>query len=175
MKSFTINWASSSSSSRWVSSLNHKIGNNSVENQSIVISTTTQFCKIPARVRRMIPIQFDGDGPHGRFHVDEWRLPIFWRNPGHLEIKHFFTFLYLEFISGENTHCYHQRSTDRSKPSGDTWERQEGYCCRSATLKSGGRHLKTVSRLPYQYCNCRTSTVEVVFLVDEKKWKNWWK
>ena len=103
MKSFTINWASSSSSSRWVSSLNHKIGNNSVENQSIVISSTTQFCKIPARVRRMIPIQFDGDGPHGRFHVDEWRLPIFWRNPGHLEIKQFLNFFYLEFISGENT------------------------------------------------------------------------
>ena len=92
MKSFAINWAPSSTSSRWVSSLNHKIGNNSVENQSVVISSPTQFCEIPARVRRMIPIQFDGDGPHGRFHVDEWRLPIFWRNPGHLEIKHFFTF-----------------------------------------------------------------------------------
>ena len=85
MKCFTINWASSSSSSGWITSLDHKIGNDSMEYQSIIISATTQFCEIPARVRRMIPIQFDGQWTHGRLHVDKWRLPVFWRNTGHLE------------------------------------------------------------------------------------------
>ena len=85
MKCFTINWASSSPSSRWISTLNHKIGNDSMEYQTIVISTTAQFCEIPARVRCMIPIQFDGQWTHGRLHVDKWWLPVFWRNTGHLE------------------------------------------------------------------------------------------
>ena len=95
MKCFAINWASSSSSSGWITSLDHKIRNNSMENQSIVISSTTQFCEISARVRRMIPIQFDGQGTHGRFHVDEWRLPVFWRNTGHLEKIQWIDFLFI--------------------------------------------------------------------------------
>ena len=170
MKCFAINWASSSSSSGWITSLDHKIRNNSMENQSIVISSTTQFCEISARVRRMIPIQFDGQGTHGRLHVDKWRLPVFWRNTGHLEKIQWIDFLFIWIF-----YQWRRIFGDRNPRTRETvnlvrWFllRDRKDCCRSATFEERWETFEKVSRLPSHYCY---NTVEVwSWRKNEKNW-----
>jgi len=54
-----VNRSSSSSSSSWIASLNHKVGNDSVKDQIVVVSSSRQFCEISASIWSMIPIQLD--------------------------------------------------------------------------------------------------------------------
>lgn len=59
-KLFSIDWVSSSTSPCWISTLNHKISNDSVEECVVVISTSGQFGEIATSIWSMFPVQFDG-------------------------------------------------------------------------------------------------------------------
>lgn len=58
-KLFSVNWISTSSRACWISALNHKVCNDSMENRVVVISSSCKLSKVATSVWGVFPIELN--------------------------------------------------------------------------------------------------------------------